>query len=453
MDPEENLGDRMRREDLAVAIGCMTGDPEINLLGIIDAKRATGGVDGFTSVVLRVNAAYRTKRDEETVEDRRAALVVKTAPTVESQIFVAKACRVFIREGVFFRDVVPLMRKASAGRVEVPVPECYLAISDGENDAIYMEDLAARGFRTPDRSYQVEGLDLNHCVLAMKALGRLHALGIAAERLLPAGVSVMETFPDIAKDATIYDREPGEPEPFFKGLVEKGFEVVTKICKHLDGLPKAAAESGVLENVLKGLWPSLKRLIKPSEKGMNVIAHGDYWMNNIMVKYESDGVTPIDAKILDFQAVRYCHPAVDVMNFMHICTQRNFRDKYFESLVNDYYDSMTETLKAISQPIPFSKEDFVADLYGKYRTFGVIISNIYLPMMMLGEEFAPSNAEDMTEERYDDLFKSGCSSSILRRYASDSRYRAKMDVLIREFVEVVLPYGLDSVELSPLLQL
>ncbi|XP_071455835.1 uncharacterized protein [Hetaerina americana] len=449
MDPLHELTDHIRKEDLILAIRRLTGETEILLSEVVDVKRATSGIEGFTSTVVRVHASYRVRGDS---EEHRVSFVAKTAPLEESQMEIVKSCRVFIREGVYFTEIVPLMLKASAGRVELPLPVCYHAVYDGVNDAIYMEDLGAKGFRTPRRTYQLDGLDLDHCIVALKNLGRLHALAFAAERLLPKEKgSILKIFPDLAKDAVIYDRKPGQPQQPYQGMVERGLEVVLMISKQLEGLPKKAEATGILGKVLEGLWPTLKRLIEPRQGGINILTHGDYWLNNIMFRYGVNGVTPVEAKIIDFQVARYCHPAVDVINFMYISTRRPMRDKHFDMLVNEYYNSMVETLSALDQPIPISLVDFKLDLFGVYRTFGVIVSAAFLPLMMLGEDFVPSNADEMTKEKYEDFFKTGCSSLILQRYASDSNYRSKVEVELREFIEVILPDGLDSIESSPLM--
>jgi aminoglycoside phosphotransferase (APT) family kinase protein len=59
---------------------------------------------------------------------------------------------------------------------------------------------------------------------------------------------------------------------------------------------------------------------KPSQDSLNVLAHGDFWINNMMFKEQ-----PLDVCFIDFQLCRYVHPTRDILHVMYTCLDRKFR--------------------------------------------------------------------------------------------------------------------------------
>lgn len=56
------------------------------------------------------------------------------------------------------------------------VPKCLAVYCDGENDFLALEDLRPGGYRPASRQ---NGLDLMHCQMIIKKLGKFHALSLA----------------------------------------------------------------------------------------------------------------------------------------------------------------------------------------------------------------------------------------------------------------------------------
>lgn len=88
----------------------------------------------------------------------------------------------FRNEINFFTGVLPRFMDFQARRnIEAPVafteiPKCVASLVDGQNDFIVLEDLAVDGYAAPNRQ---DGLDLAHCKLLMKTLGKLHGISLA----------------------------------------------------------------------------------------------------------------------------------------------------------------------------------------------------------------------------------------------------------------------------------
>lgn len=114
---------------------------------------------------------------------------------------------------------------------------------------------------------------------------------------------------------------------------------------------------------------------------VNVINHGDMWVNNFMYKYEN-GV-PVDIICVDFQMSSYNSPGVDVNYFMCTSPQYEVREEKREELLDLYCSTFLNTLNDLE-----SINDITADMLkedirnfefnGKLNVFNYYFSNTYL---------------------------------------------------------------------------
>ncbi|XP_046402242.1 uncharacterized protein LOC124168161 [Ischnura elegans] len=439
------------REALVKSLQNLTGRQDVELLDGYEVKRATSGVEGFTSLVLRIKLQYRLPGDDAV---KSHVLIVKTLSPIEFQRKIMDEAHVFSREWLVLGRMVPIMSKVSAGRVKIPAPECYYGIESGDRAGLYMEDLIHSGFRAVKRSYLLDGLDYAHCSLVMKGLGRFHGLSLAAEKTLEKG-SWFAAFPHYDSEYVFYIPGPGEPPPLMENMVVSMIQNFKELCKEVEGLPKEAEASGVLDEIMEGAWPTLCRLKQTPTNNRRVVTHGDCWMNNMMFRYEEKGDAeeePVDVKFYDLQISKLANPSIDLLYFLYLSTRRPFRERYFNSLIEEYHASLTETLKLVdgSSP-PFSLSELKSDLEGEYKPFGLIMGLFFSPMMMLGDDFLLPNADDMTPEKMEEFFNTGSTGKVKMRFFVDPVYRSHVEDMIREFVDVALPNGIKSIDSSPFL--
>ena len=85
---------------------------------------------------------------------------------------VEKAC-LFNTEMIMMTDTLPKMNEVQ-GYVKPLNARCFY-IEKGEPTVLVFEDLAPMGFQMANRQ---AGLDLNHCLLAIRSLARFHACSV-----------------------------------------------------------------------------------------------------------------------------------------------------------------------------------------------------------------------------------------------------------------------------------
>ncbi|XP_071454157.1 uncharacterized protein [Hetaerina americana] len=429
-----DLSQFISRESLIQSLRSFTGRADVKLFDEFEVRRATKGAQGLTSIVLRVRVPYCLPEDGRKLWKN---FIVKAFPQNPFQMNLVKKGGLFDKEGVFFKEVVPLLVKASGGKVDVPLPNCYRAMIDGRCDAIYLEDLAESGYMTPDRTSHTNDLDYEHCSLVMGALGRFHALTVATEQLLLPSKNWLDAFPIFSTDSLFYCHKEGESTPPLLPTAEASYETLLKMSRLMDGVPKKVEASGALRKVLENNWSTLCRLVKCAPQGCNVLSHGDCWLNNLLFRYE-DGV-PVEVKMIDLQIVRYCHPSIDILYFFSMCTSKEFRERNIDGLIHEYYKSLTKELNVLGYGAPpISLERLNQDMREIYRPFGVIINSFFRPNILLGEDFMPSERE-LNPTELEKLFNTNNATAIVNKFCRDPEFRTQMETIIREVVDWAFP--------------
>lgn len=96
--------------------------------------------------------------------------------------------------------------------------------------------------------------------------------------------------------------------------------------------------------------------------------HADLWGNNLLFRAGQDG-KPEHTILVDFQMTRCAPPAQDLFMLLHIVQDKDFRNAHEASLVDYYYDCLTEELRGegldISLLLPRSEFDESCVFYKK----------------------------------------------------------------------------------------
>lgn len=112
-------------------------------------------------------------------------------------------------------------------------------------------------------------------------------------------------------------------------------------------------------------------LAEPMENGFQVLNHGDMWVNNLMLKNDSEG-RPMDVKLIDYQMSFWASPAADLIYFLISSIQDEIKVNQFDNLIAHYHTVLVESLNRLKYDgvIP-TLEELHADILKK-GSFGEI---------------------------------------------------------------------------------
>jgi hypothetical protein len=191
---------------------------------------------------------------------------------------------IFERESGAFLSVMPaiyrLLEEASPGKFQPYTAKCLYYQSGPPVSVIVLEDLKKQGFRMAERTL---GLDLQHCLLVVRAIARSHAAS-----------------------AVLHLKDPEIMKPFSTSFYCENIRKVLEpfLCGNIRNLAMEVEEwpecySRFASKLYKVADKAIDFLIKDSVKNdddFNVLIHGDLWLNNIMFRYSDDTGEVVDIK-------------------------------------------------------------------------------------------------------------------------------------------------------------
>ncbi|EFX81341.1 hypothetical protein DAPPUDRAFT_242233 [Daphnia pulex] len=310
--------------------------------GQIHVKVESGSAlgDNFQSDTFIVTVQMLCDTGEKTL-----STFIKVLP---SNIFIRKSVckyRVHQREINIYQNFFKLLREIHRPDNEIPldVPDVYYSHiediipgeTDGSGTCILLENLKAEGYRMADK---VEGADYQHCHMALTSLAHYHALTLSA-------------------------------------LVEW----VTSFTSRISEV--------ILVDTLESSGP------------LGCILHGDYWINNILFKYDvKETNIPVSLKMLDFQTSRIGHPLSDVLYFFYSSTKPETREKHMLVLLRQYFNKLTDDLQLLSVSLDdYTWQDFLSDY--KKRSLMLMFMGIMVLSFVLNKKTLTKLDEMDAEER------------------------------------------------------
>lgn len=86
---------------------------------------------------------------------------------------------------------------------------------------------------------------------------------------------------------------------------------------------------------------------EPMRCGLQVLNHGDLWLNNMMFNFNQDNSLD-DVSMIDFQGSFWGSPATDVLYFLISSVADDIKVEYFDEFVEFYHQQLTSGLKALN---------------------------------------------------------------------------------------------------------
>lgn len=219
-------------------------------------------------------------------------------------------------------------------------------------------------------------LDYEHCLLAMKQIGKFHALSYTTKQndskaFFKAASKIQEKWirEFISKDNKLYylcAKRGIQP------LIDEGISV-----KLLSSTLKEFEDcSNLFEKLLTPIEPEA------------VICHGDFNCNNVLFKYNEE-MKPVGIKLIDVQTPRYASPVTDLSFFILMNTTHSLRKQHLNDLLREYKTSLLSSV-AGSAIVP--ELDF-----GRTFIYGYFHCCFFLPEMIVRDYSQDCLIEDLDE--------------------------------------------------------
>ena len=105
------------------------------------------------------------------------------------------------------------------------------------------------------------------------------------------------------------------------------------------------------------LFSGFVDVAEPMKNGLQILNHGDCWVNNFMVKYDEEN-NPIDILLIDFQTCFWGSPATDLQYFFISSLNDDIKVDHFDELIEYYHNELVNNLKMLKyeKPIPTLEE-------------------------------------------------------------------------------------------------
>ncbi|KAH8267605.1 hypothetical protein KR018_000671 [Drosophila ironensis] len=299
----------------------------------VKVNPALGKGENYGGVLTRVKAQF-TKSDG---TSQLGHYIVKS--TFEGNEFAQNAMEpydIFNREMEIYEKVLP---KQKALLLEIGDTEQIFAETmtvDMENSSLIFEDLNASGFVMPDR---LVGVDMKLAKIVLRKLAKMHATSAVVNQRED---HILESY-----DRGFFNRYTDNYAPAFVGM----FQAAINRLSQWPGFEKTAEKMRALLPIYMELGKKVFDLV-PGH--IHVLAHGDLWTNNVLVKYDKDSGEPLDVIIIDFQYAAWGSPAIDLFYFLNSSLEFELHRDQQEHLIAHYFRIFVDTLRKLQyqSPIP-----------------------------------------------------------------------------------------------------
>ncbi|XP_046431324.1 uncharacterized protein LOC124185047 isoform X2 [Neodiprion fabricii] len=242
----------------------------------ISVRPATAKGDNYMSDMYRIAVEFSRGQGDQRNEEERS-LILKLLPQDEFRERMLNETGFFAVELSMMSDTLPRISEILAKFSKTKLSARCLYVQYEKPTHVFLDDLAPAGFRMAVRQ---EGLDMDHCLLALRNLGLFHAGSVAFGEQDPTALARY-------KRGMLHKDNPAETGTAFntcmKSLAEESAkwpELNPRIPEKLLKLSEYTYE--------KGCEAALVR-----EDDFTVLNHGDFWVNNMMFRYD-ERQEPVD---------------------------------------------------------------------------------------------------------------------------------------------------------------
>ncbi|XP_076299449.1 uncharacterized protein LOC143218246 [Lasioglossum baleicum] len=345
--------------------------------------------ENYGSTILKVDVDLKRGLSG---KEEQIHLIAKMLPPTEFQRLVFNSSKTFFKEIFMYETIMPAYNKLElesglkSNEIFNFLPKFYGSRSslqpdvDVDDDAVFMmENLKANGYYHGVRSV---GYDYEHSKVAVQALARFHALGMAVKQKKPG---LFEVFKMHAKVTPV----EGGPNNEIFNLTLKLIKEDPEMSVHYDKCKKVIDDIG-----FRGFWSDI-----PREPWMTII-HTDFWVNNVLFHQDSTGKID-DVKFIDFQTYTYSSALRDLQLYLFSSVNLDVTDEQLETLMDLYYETLVKRLTELKcNTKAFDNEGFWAKMKqdGPYEFIHLALMVKVLTMDVKETEFSILKMESAISE-------------------------------------------------------
>lgn len=281
----------------------------------------------------------------------------------------------FLNEAAVYGCVIPTLRHMFSSDASL-LPFAHSLYVSGS--VIVLQDLTPDGYKSVNR---LQGLDLQHSKITMKALGRFHACSLAMKH------NDKQQFHRMKSQIREVIFVP-ESMPVFSPSLENSLRMAVSSLKMSSGPGQVVVDDAAhkLQTLRGRTFYTLQSLVSPKEP-MSVICHGDFWINNLVFHYtRSDENCVDDVKFIDVQVARYSSLAIDILHFLYTSLQPNILRDYYDDLLNEYYVSLSKTLQQLAPSAPTVSQEDIQNEIETHALYGLLMGFLLLPAITATED-------------------------------------------------------------------
>ncbi|XP_050079390.1 uncharacterized protein LOC126567203 [Anopheles maculipalpis] len=319
------------------------------------------GGQNFMSAIVRATVHYTLPSTDPT-RPETVSLIVKTKLANAELAEGADQLNVFGIEKTVYGPVLKAVREllTSFGDCTQFAPRFIYE----DEHALVLEDLAVKGYRQPDRR---ERLDQHHMRLIVQKLAKFHA----ATAVL--GRKNRDLFSGLA--STNFASEGNPIHLFYANAIQHCIDQTVRV-------PELSQYTEFLRSFLEQAIEREARSYECDESGFNVLNHGDMWLNNLLWKYETDGIVS-DVIMVDYQESFYGSPAFDLNHLLYSSANSVIQRAGFDDLVQLYTDELLGALRQFKYDGPLPDLARVRTEMASKRDHALIVTTCIVPPLIL----------------------------------------------------------------------
>lgn len=371
-----------------------------------DVKDVVPKGDNFLSTLYRITVKYKEIKEGSTAQ---YSFIVKALPEGEMMMKFLSEVNGFHKELNIYTIALPAIYrflKQAKGQLHSLAPRC---LPCKKENVIVMEDLKQLGYKMAVRQ---EGLDINQCKITLRALARLHAGSFAVYKYDP---SIMDLFKE-----GMYK----ESRKSMQTLLNININSLASKVETWEGYEHFAQK---LRKLAPTALDRMIEIVTPKKNSLNVLNHGDCWVNNILFRYSPESGQVEDVRFVDFQFARFSSPALDLQYFICYCPNDEVRFKQEDTLLEEYYSELSDNFRALNLESDLISLQELKDEFYEKDIFGLFNACTVLSAVLAQKEDMPA----MGGIKEDHVVKTG--KSIFDKAYTGSKYRGVLQKLLLRY--------------------